>query len=219
MIEFVNVSFSYPAGLPIFKELSMKFGQGTFSVIQGRSGEGKSSLLKLMNRLEDPQKGEIRFKGRALSSYEPQRIRSSILYVQQTPVVITGTVKDNLILPFTFKINRSMEMPDEHRLMKFMDEYYLDKVPLERNAADLSVGQLQRICLIRGLLLSPEVILLDEPTSALDEESSRIVELNVVRLCREFGRTVIMVSHREFDPEQITPVVYKLADGRIREIK
>lgn len=219
MIEFRNVSFSYPNGLTVFKDLSMKFGQGAFSVIQGRSGEGKSSLLKLMNRLEDPQEGEIRFKGRVLGSYEPQMIRASILYVQQTPVVISGTVKDNLMLPFTFKINRDMEMPDKHTLMKFMDEYHLDNVPLERNAADLSVGQLQRICLIRGLLLSPEVILLDEPTSALDEESSRIVESSAVRLCRELGRTVIMVSHRKFEPEQITPVVYELADGRIRGVQ
>jgi len=219
MIELRNVSFSYPDGLTVFKDLSMKFGQGTFSVIQGRSGEGKSSLLKLMNRMEDPQKGEIRFRGRALSSYEPQVVRASILYIQQTPMVINGTVKDNFMLPFTFKTNHKKAQPDEKKLLAFMDEFHLDNVPLERNAADLSVGQLQRICLIRGLLLSPEVILLDEPTSALDEESSRIVESSAVRLCQEFGRTVIMVSHREFDPEQITPVVYKLADGRIREIK
>jgi UDP-glucose/iron transport system ATP-binding protein len=219
MIEFVNISFSYPNGLTIFKELSMKFGQGTLSVIQGRSGEGKSSLLKLMNRLEDPQSGEIRFKGRALSSYEPQVVRAAILYIQQTPEVISGTVKDNFMLPFTFKTNHKKAQPDVKTLLTYMNEFHLDNVPLERNATDLSVGQLQRICLIRGLLLSPEVILLDEPTSALDEESSRIVELNVVRLCREFGRTVIMVSHRKFDTEQITPVVYKLADGRIREIK
>jgi len=219
MIELRNVSFSYPDGLTVFKDLSMKFGQGTFSVIQGRSGEGKSSLLKLMNRMEDPQKGEIRFRGRALSSYEPQVVRASILYIQQTPMVINGTVKDNFMLPFTFKTNHKKAQPDEKKLLAFMDEFHLDNVPLERNAADLSVAQLQRICLIRGLLLSPEVILLDEPTSALDEESSRIVESSAVRLCQEFGRTVIMVSHREFDPEQITPVVYKLADGRIREIK
>jgi UDP-glucose/iron transport system ATP-binding protein len=219
MIEFVNVGFSYSNGLTLFKNLSMKFGQGTFSVIQGRSGAGKSTLLKLMNQLEDPEAGEIRFKGRALSSYEPQMIRSSILYVQQTPVVIGGTVKNNLMLPFTFKINRNMTAPDEQTLLSLMDEYHLDNVPLERNAADLSVGQLQRVCLIRGLLLSPAVILLDEPTSALDEESCRIVESSVVRLCRESGRTVIMVSHRKFDPEGITPVVFELINGRIREVK
>ena len=219
MIEFVNVTFSYPNGLTLFKELSMTFGQGTFSVIQGRSGEGKSSLLKLMNRPEDPQKGEVRFKGRALSSYEPQIVRASILYIHQTPVVISGTVKDNLMLPFTFKTNRKQVHPDEKTLVALMDEFHLDNVNLDGNAENLSVGQLQRICIIRGLLLSPEVILLDEPTSALDEESSRIVESSAVRLCREFGRTVIMVSHRKFDPEQITPVVFELANGRIRGVQ
>ena len=98
-----------------------------------------------------------------------------------------------------------------------MDEFHLDNVNLEGNAANLSVGQLQRVCLIRGLLLSPDVILLDEPTSALDDESCRIVESSVERLCQESKKTVIMVSHRKFNPRGITPVVFELADGRVRE--
>lgn len=100
-----------------------------------------------------------------------------------------------------------------------MDEFHLGNVKLDSNAENLSVGQLQRICLIRGLLLSPEVILLDEPTSALDDESCRIVESSVVRLCLVSGKTVIMVSHRKFEPEGITPVIHELADGRFREVK
>ena len=117
-----------------------------------------------MNRLEDPQKGEMRYKGRAFSSYDPEMIRSSILYIQQTPIVINGSIKENLMLPFAFKINRKKARPDEKTLHKFMDEFHLGNIGLDSNAAHLSVGQSQRICLIRGLLLSPEVILLDEPT-------------------------------------------------------
>ncbi len=67
--------------------------------------------------------------------------------------------------------------------------------------------------------LLPEVILLDEPTSALDEESSRIVESSLVRLCRESGRTVIMVSHKKLESETITPVVLELAGGQVREVE
>ena len=188
-------------------------------MIKGRSGTGKSSLLRLMNRLEDPREGEVRYKGRAYASYDPEMIRSTILYVQQTPIVINGSIKDNLMLPFTFRINRKKTRPDDNTLLKLMDEFHLGNIRLDGSAGHLSVGQSQRICLIRGLLLSPEVILLDEPTSALDDESCRIVESSVVRLCRESGTTVIMVNHRKFDPEEITPRIYSLADGGIREEK
>jgi len=217
MIELDNVSFSYPDGTTILNHVSMTFEEGSFSLIKGRSGTGKSSLLRLMNRLEDPREGEMRYKGRAFSAYDPEVIRSTILYIQQTHMVISGSVKNNLMLPFTFKINRKKTRPDENTLLKLMDEFHLGNIGLDASAGQLSVGQAQRLCLIRGLLLSPEVILLDEPTSALDDESCRIVESSVVRLCLESGKTVIMVNHRKFNSEEITPRTYKLADGGIRE--
>ncbi len=179
---------------------------------------GKSSFLKLMNRIEDPTDGEILFNNKSLVSYPPQVLRRLIIYIQQTPIVINGSVKDNLLLPFSFKTNSKLTRPNDNQLKKFIDEFNLNKINLSDNAQTLSVGQLQRICLIRGILLSPEVILLDEPTSALDEESCRIVESSIVRLCREFSQTVIMVSHKIFDNEQITPTVLELSDGRFKEI-
>jgi len=218
IIEFINVTFSYSEGSVLFKDLSLKFRPGTFYLIKGPSGMGKSSLLKLMNRLEDPLDGAILFKGRSLESYQPQALRRLIIYIQQTPIVINGSVRDNLLLPFTFKNNSNLTKPDDNKLNEFIDEFDLNKINLNDNAQNLSVGQLQRICLIRGLLLSPEVILLDEPTSALDEESCRIVESSAVRLCREYGQTVIMVSHKKFDPGQIIPTVLELADGQVREV-
>jgi ABC-type bacteriocin/lantibiotic exporter with double-glycine peptidase domain len=77
------------------------------------------------------------------------------------------------------------------------------------------VGQQQRLCLIRGLLLSPEVILLDEPTSALDDESSAIVDRMTESICIDHGKTVAMVSHREFNPERVQPVIITVDGGRI----
>ncbi len=218
IIEFINVTFSYSEGRVLFKDLSLTFQPGRFYLIKGPSGMGKSSLLKLMNRIEDPRDGTILFKGRPLAEYQPQVLRRLILYIQQTPVVINGSVKDNLLLPFTFKNNSNLTKPDDNKLYEFIKEFHLNKINLGDNAQNLSVGQLQRICIIRGLLLSPEVILLDEPTSALDEESCRIVESNTSRLCREFDQTIIMVSHKKFDPGQIRPIVLELADGRVREV-
>ncbi|MCP4601062.1 MAG: ATP-binding cassette domain-containing protein [Proteobacteria bacterium] len=218
IIEFANVSFSYPESPALFKDLSLVFKSDTFYLIKGRSGIGKSSLLRLINRLEEPLAGEVLFKDRPLASYNPQVLRRSIVYIQQTPVAIDGPVKDNLLLPFTFKNNRDLKKPKDDELKALLEDFHLKGVNLTDNAQNLSVGQLQRISFIRGLLLSPEVILLDEPTSSLDEESCRIVESSAEKLCRQSGRAVIMVSHKGFHPQQTVPVVLELADGRLREV-
>ena len=186
--------------------------------MKGPSGAGKSTFLRLINRLEEPSRGKILFRGRPLSSYTPPELRRSILFLQQTPVVIDASVRDNLLLPFGFKNNCSLSRPDDEHLKGLLDEFLLKGVSLEGNARNLSVGQLQRLCLIRGLLLSPEILLLDEPTSALDEESSRVVESTAERLCRESGLTVVIVSHRSLTLSQTTPVFLELANGGIREI-
>jgi putative ABC transport system ATP-binding protein len=122
------------------------------------------------------------------------------------------------MLPFRFKNNGDLSRPNDDELTKLLEDFHLKGVKLNENAQNLSVGQLQRICFMRGLLLSPEILLLDEPTSALDEESGKVVESMAERLCRESGRTVVMVSHKEFQPKQAEFVMLELTDGRLREI-
>jgi len=172
----------------------------------------------LINRLEEPLSGEILFKGRPLSSYPPPLLRRSVLYVQQTPTVIDGSVRENLLLPFSFKNNTHLERPEDARLKTLLSDFLLQGVGLGDNALTLSLGQLQRLCFIRGLLLSPDVLLLDEPTSALDRESGQVVESMVERLNRESGLTVLTVTHKEPAPGLITPLLLKVAGGRIREV-
>ncbi len=217
IIDFKQVCFSFSDDRFLFKDLSLAVESGSFNLIKGPSGIGKSSLLKLINRIHDPQAGEIHFKGKPLETYQPQLLRRQVLYVQQTPLVSIGSVKDNLLLPFLFKANHDLTKPDDIRLEKLLAEFYLDRINLNDSALNLSVGQQQRICFIRGLLLSPDVILLDEPTSALDEESSRIVDASAARLCRVSGKTVIMVSHKNLNANDIKPRILKLENGKIRE--
>ncbi len=217
IIELKSVTFSYSEGPVLFQDLSLVFEQSRFYLIKGRSGTGKSSLLRLINLLEEPSSGKILYKGRPVTSLHSPSLRCLITYIQQTPVVINGSVRDNLLLPFTFKANKEQHPPDDDRLSKLLDDFYLKDVSLESNARNLSVGQHQRLCIIRGLLLSPDVILLDEPTSALDEESSKIVESWTERLCLEYGQTVIMVSHKNFKPKKVIPEVLEVADRHVRK--
>jgi len=215
IIRLENIDFVYSECTTLFNNVSCDLMEGGFYVVRGPSGSGKSTLLRLLNRLENPSRGEIYFQDRSFSSIPVHELRRQILYIQQTPVVTDGSVKDNLLLPFSFKNNKNLALPDDDQLKKMLDDFSLDQVSLEKQARNLSVGQQQRLCLIRGLLLSPSMILFDEPTSALDDESSRIVELMAETLCHEKGKTIIMVSHREFVPRLVKPIIIDVREGGV----
>jgi len=218
IIELSGLSFSYPRGKRLFTSMSMGFQKGRFYLIQGVSGAGKSTLLRLINRLEEPAKGEITYNGKSLAAYPAPYLRKKIVYIQQTPTVMPGTVKENLLLPFTFHSNQDREKPNDEKLLTLLQTFYLQDIDLNQSAQNLSVGQLQRVCLIRGFLLSPDVILLDEPTSALDEISAGIVESKAEEFCRHHQSTILMVSHRPFTPKSVRPHILEITGGGIREI-
>jgi len=217
LISLSDLTFAYEGQSPLFDRLDFTFQPGTFYLIQGPSGAGKSTLLRLINRLEEPVKGQILFKGKPLSDYSPPSLRRSILYIQQKPTVIDGSIKDNLLLPFQFKNNQDLEKPGDERLRDLMGDFHLAELSLEDNAQALSLGQQQRVCFIRGLLLSPEIFLLDEPASALDQESARVVDDTSLNLCCDLGLTIIMVSHKnmEIDMTRVKPDVLRLEKGRL----
>ena len=215
VMEFSGVSFGFDPGRPLFSGLSLELARGTFYLVTGPSGSGKSTFLRLINRLEEPSGGTVFFNGRPLSDYPPPELRRSILFIQQTPVVVDGTVRENLLLPFSFKHNRGLAKPGDEVLRKELEQMLMGNVSLDDSARNLSVGQMQRLCLTRGLLLSPEMLLLDEPVSALDEESARIVERRAEGLCSGGGLTVVMVSHRRFETGGIRPIVLRIEKGRI----
>lgn len=214
LIRCEDVSFRYNDGPPVFSDVTLTFGTGEFFLVRGPSGTGKSSLLRLLNRLEEPAGGRLFFKGVPYADLPAPELRRQVLYIQQTPVVVDGSVKDNLLLPFTLKNNRDLIRPDNQKLRDRLDAFSMSNVTLTHPARSLSVGQQQRLCLIRGLLLSPAVILLDEPTSALDDESSRIVETMAEALCLDDGKTIVMVSHRTFRPHRVVPRIIDVRDGR-----
>ena len=218
VIEIDDLYFTYPNGRTIFKNLSLKFESGRFYLIRGASGAGKSTLLRLMIRLEEADSGDIQFNGRNTNDYPPEQLRREILYVQQTPTVTNGKVRDNLLLPFQFRANRNRTIPLENHLNALLEKFLLTDISLETDAKTLSVGQAQRLCLIRGMLLSPRVVLLDEPASALDETSRKVVEETAENLCTTDELTVIMVSHRNFEPVAVTPVILTLSQSGLESV-
>ena len=217
VIKFSKVGFSFSGAKIIFQNLSLKLLAGNFYLIRGPSGAGKTTFLRLINRLEEPDDGQIWFNDRRLDAYRPPMLRRSIVYIQQTPTPVNGTVRQNLLLAFSFKSNRDLTPPDDKALNAHLNAFLLNDVGLEIDALTLSVGQLQRLCLIRGLLLNPQVLLLDEPASALDEKSSRIVQETVQDLCTAKGLTVLMVSHHPFEPSHEKVHILQINNGRLEE--
>lgn len=214
-LECRGVVFSYPGNRPILRGIDLVVEAGSLVEIRGPSGAGKSTLLRLLNRLQIPDRGSIRFKGLPLEAYPPPDLRRAIGYLQQTPVVTEGSVRENLLLPFTFKANLRIRPPAEAVLNAGLRDFLLEGIPLDRPASALSIGQKQRLCILRTMLLEPEVLLLDEPASALDAESRSAVQAVIEKLSRSRPLTMLLVSHQPFPIVHPNRNVLALKDGKL----
>ncbi|MEC9487402.1 MAG: ABC transporter ATP-binding protein [Prosthecochloris sp.] len=219
LISLEHLGFSYDSSsAPLFDDVNLEISRGDFLLIRGASGTGKSTLLRLVCRLQPHSRGRILFKGRTVESIPPAELRRQVLYTTQLPAMMDGTVRANLLFPFSFESNREKAVPPDDALRGMLEEFYLHDIPLDHHALNLSVGQQQRVALMRAILQKPEVILFDEPTSALDGESASMVFRIIEHLNRDQQMTVVMVTHSDYRPERITPAIYLLEHRKLRRL-
>jgi putative ABC transport system ATP-binding protein len=216
-LDINNVSLQYGKKKPLFQRVNLTVDSGDFVLIHGPSGSGKSSFLRLPNRLQEPSSGDILLDGIPVTRHNVTELRRKIGYVQQTPAMAGGAVRNNLTLSFTFRAARDRQWPDEDRLRILLDDFLLQDVDLDDDAETLSVGQKQRIALIRTLLSEPRLLLCDEPTSALDPESKSVVETWLERLALEQSIGIVLVTHLDFTPDRVRPRRYRL-EGDLQEV-
>lgn len=190
-----NISFSYSDGHTVLKDVTLEIGKNELVIIQGKSGAGKSTFLKLFNRFNDSTKGRILFHNREIKEYSIEDIRRSIIYLPQLPLMIEDTIEENLRFPFSFHAHKDKKYNPLKAKEWF--EYFQMGMPLNHNALKLSIGQKQRIALIRAMLLEPEVLLLDEPGSALDSGNKRLIEQKIESMVESSRVTVVMATHSE----------------------
>ena len=194
MIEFKDVSKIYPGNQVAVKDINLKFNDGEFICFIGTSGSGKTTCMRMINRMNEVSEGEILIDGSNVKDYNPVDLRRKIGYViQQIGLFPHMTVFDNIVLvPRLLEWDEDKLRPIAENLIEKVDLpiSYLDKYPQE-----LSGGQQQRIGVIRALAADQDIILMDEPFGALDPITRDSLQNIVKRLQKEMGKTIVFVSH------------------------
>lgn len=194
-IEFRKVGFYYPGTLQdALADVDLTIEPGTLAGIVGRSGAGKSTMLKLITRLYDPSKGQILIDGQDIRYATLDSLRSAIAVVPQVPLIFTGTVSENIRLakPDATEgdIVEACRSADALDFIMRLDGGFDRR--LGQGGANLSGGQIQRVAIARALIRKPRILLLDEPGSALDSESEAAIMSTLHRLK---DITVVIVGH------------------------
>lgn len=212
-LHIQDLSLQYPNKPPLFQNVNLTMDSGDFVIIKGPSGGGKSSFLRLINRLHEPTHGTILVDDTPIADHNITDLRQRMGYIQQTPVVLDDTVRNNLLLPFTFKTAQNRTPPSDQILKEKLNNYLLTDIELNDTATTLSVGQKQRLALIRTLLTNPDILLCDEPISALDTESRTLVEQELEHIHQTAQIGVILVTHIDLSFSSITPKKYTLTSN------
>ena len=199
----------------ILDDVSFSVETGDIFAIMGPSGSGKSTLLRLINRLEDPVSGEILVDGKNVREYPVRDLRRKVGLILQLPFMFEGSVEDNLLYgPCIAGLNKEDKKKEIESLIPW---FGFGKDILDRDPQKLSVGEKQRVSIMRTLLNDPDVIMLDEPTSSLDPSSSnRVLDL-IKDINRMKGTTIVVVTHIPEHARRIAGKALIIAEGRVAE--
>jgi putative ABC transport system ATP-binding protein len=174
--------------------IALDVAVGEIVDVTGPSGSGKSTLLRALARLLPGATGELVLDGVSARTIAPADWRTKVALVPQKPVLVGGTIRENLLLPWTFAVRVGDVAPDDEAMSDGLARLGVEAA-LDRPADRLSVGQIARVALLRTLLTSPRVLLLDEPDAALDEASAGAVTAMTAEFA-ESGNAVVRVRHR-----------------------
>jgi putative ABC transport system ATP-binding protein len=197
-------------GTTIVDGVTFAVGRGEVVAVVGGSGAGKSSLLRLLNRLDEPTAGRVLVEGVDQAETPPGELRRRVGMVLQTPRMFTGTVADNLRWAFRAR----GEDLDDAIVARLLERVQLPGYA-DREAGSLSGGEAQRVSLARTLANQPRVLLLDEPTSALDEDTKAEVETTLRDVLTGQDVTCLIVTHDEAQARRLATRALRMAGGRV----
>lgn len=179
----------------LLTNISVAIAKGSKTGLIGATGSGKTTFLRLLNRLTDPSAGTIKLNGKNIQEISIQTLRRQVLLVPQEPSLLGMTVTEAISYPLHLQNLPSSEI--DLRLQKWLEKLQIDRKLLNRSELELSLGQRQWVAIARALVMEPEMLLLDEPTSALDRGLSHLLLETLTELTQlPQPVTVMMINHQ-----------------------
>lgn len=229
-ISLKNISYTYnyktPYAREVLKDINLKIDEESYTVIVGKTGSGKSTLIEHINGLLLPTKGEVAVDNILItnpqSKKERRELAKKLKILRQDVAVLfqfseqqlfeTSVLKDIIFAPLNYGVAEEKAILKAKELIKLvgLDESYLDKSPFE-----LSGGEMRKVALCGVLALEPKVLILDEPTVALDYQSREEIMAMVKRLKEEFDMTIVLVTHNMDYVLEYADKVFVLKNGEI----
>ncbi|CAD2105218.1 hypothetical protein YYG_02073 [Plasmodium vinckei petteri] len=227
VLEFKGVYFKYPSNMDnnnyVLKNINIKINKGTNNVILGKSGEGKSTLLKLILNLYKSSKGKIYLYNKLLNNYTNREIFDKITYVEQNSKLLKKTIRENMT--YGIKDNTNFDMLDliniskcctSHEFISRLRKRY--ETVISNTSELMTASQKQKICIARALIHFPKILLLDESTSAMESKNERAIFENIQK--NEFFKdlTIIRITHKRANLD-LANNVFVLKDGYLKKQK
>lgn len=229
-ISLKNVSYTYnyktPYAREVLKDINLKIDEGSYTVIVGKTGSGKSTLIEHINGLLLPTKGEVAVDNILItnpqSKKERRELAKKLKILRQDVAVLfqfseqqlfeTSVLKDIIFAPLNYGVEEEKAISKAKELIKLvgLDESYLDKSPFE-----LSGGEMRKVALCGVLALEPKVLILDEPTVALDYQSREEIMAMVKKLKEDFDMTIVLVTHNMDYVLEYADKVFVLKNGGV----
>ena len=229
-ISLKNVSYTYnyktPYAREVLKDINLNVEEGSYTVIIGKTGSGKSTLIEHINGLLLPTRGEVLVNNVLItnpkSKKEKRELAKKLKVLRQDVAVLfqfseqqlfeTSVLKDIIFAPLNYGISEEKAISKAKELIKLvgLDESYLDKSPFE-----LSGGEMRKVALCGVLALEPKVLILDEPTVALDYKSREEIMTMVKKLKDELNMTIVLISHNMNYVLEYADKVFVLKNGKI----
>lgn len=197
----------------LLKNISFAVNAGDRICLIGPSGAGKTSLLRLLNRLSEPSEGTIYLEGRDYRTIPVIQLRQQIPLVQQESKLLGMTVKDALAYPLVLRGLEKSQI--QQRLDYWIEELHIPHDWLERSEVQLSVGQRQIVAIARALVIQPKILLLDEPTSALDAGRAGQLLQVLTKVATDSQTTILMVNHQLELAQSFCKRVLYLQNGQL----
>lgn len=197
----------------LFANVSADIAEPAIIALLGVSGQGKSTLLRMLAALDNIDEGDVRLHNVSLRETDPRTWRMKVCYVAQQSVMLQGSIEQNLKT-----VSQLHRIPYDVKLVQhLLPRLGLDHLDVNKNADQLSGGEKQRVSLLRSLLLHPQVLLLDEITASLDRGSKERVEQVLEEWHHQEGTTMIWVTHDIEQARQMSKTVWFMGEGTLLE--